>query len=261
MRITPLKRYGQHFLTSPAVVQQITGAAGLAPGDTVLEIGPGQGVLTGQLLEKAGSVCAVEVDKRLAQSLRQSYHGDPRITIVERDFLEIDLDALLPGRFKVVANLPYYITVPIIERLLEHRGRIDHIVVMVQKEMAARMAAIPGVKDYGSLSVFIQYYATVEQLFDVPPGAFFPAPKVTSTVIKLIPRAAPPVAVADAAAFFAFVRAIFGYRRKMLRAVLKLCRGCDDTHLAALAKDSGIDLSRRAETLDMPALASLFKSL
>ncbi|MCU0989431.1 MAG: 16S rRNA (adenine(1518)-N(6)/adenine(1519)-N(6))-dimethyltransferase RsmA [Xanthomonadales bacterium] len=256
MSIAPKKRYGQHFLTSPAIVERIIAAAELTSGDTVLEIGPGRGVLTGLLAERAGRLVAVEVDRQLARALRESFRDDPRVAVVEQDFLQADIDALLPGRFTVVANLPYYITVPIIERLLERKGRIDRIIVMVQREMAARMAAGPGSGDYGSLSVFIQYHVAVDKLFDVPPGAFFPPPKVTSSVIRLIPRT-PPFDPEEAPGFFDFVKRLFQTRRKMLRATLRNLgyTAIDDAGLKA-----GVDLTRRPETLDMQELFRLHQA-
>jgi 16S rRNA (adenine1518-N6/adenine1519-N6)-dimethyltransferase len=253
---TPKKRFGQHWLTSPAIVQQIVEAANLSGTDAVLEIGPGRGVLTGRLVDCAARVVAVELDRRLAQSLREQYAGNGKISIIENDFLDVDPGELLPGRFKVVANLPYYVAVPIIEYLLVYKQRIDAIVVMVQKEVALRMAARPGNRAYGSLSVFIQYHAAVEVLFDVPPGAFVPPPKVTSSVIRLTPRT-PPVALKDETAFFAFVKRLFNTRRKMLRATL---RGMGHPGIEGIAQASGIDLARRPETLDMQELFRLYES-
>ncbi|MRR08488.1 ribosomal RNA small subunit methyltransferase A [bacterium] len=256
MSTAPKKRFGQHFLTSPAAVEKIIAAAELGGGDTVLEIGPGRGVLTGLLAERAGRLVAVEVDRQLARALQESFRDDPKVAVVEQDFLMTDIDALLPGRFTVVANLPYYITVPIIERLLDRKQRIDRIIVMVQKEMAARMAAGPGSGDYGSLSVFIQYHVAVEKLFDVPPGAFFPPPKVTSSVIRLTPRT-PLFDPEDAPGFFEFVKRLFQTRRKMLRATLRNLgyHGIDDAALR-----TGIDLSRRPETLGMQELFRLYQA-
>jgi 16S rRNA (adenine1518-N6/adenine1519-N6)-dimethyltransferase len=254
MSPTPKKRFGQHWLTSPAIVEKIMAAAGLTGTDVVLEIGPGRGVLTGRLVDCSARVVAVEVDRQLAQTLRDQYAGNGKISIAEKDFLKTDLDELLPGRFTVVANLPYYITVPIIEKLLGDKARVDRIIVMVQKEMAARMAAAPGGRAYGSLSVFIHYHAAVEILFDVPPGAFIPPPKVTSSVIRLTPRT-PPVALKDETAFFAFVKRLFNTRRKMLRATL---RGMGHQGIEAIADGSGIDLARRPETLDMQELFRLY---
>jgi 16S rRNA (adenine1518-N6/adenine1519-N6)-dimethyltransferase len=254
MSITPKKRFGQHWLTSPAIVEKIIAAAAISDSETVLEIGPGRGVLTGRLVDHADQVVAVEVDRLLARALREQYAGNGKISIIENDFLDVDPGELLPGRFKVVANLPYYVSVPIIEYLLVYKQRIDAIVVMVQKEVALRMAARPGNRDYGSLSVFIQYHAVVEMLFDVPPGAFLPPPKVTSSVIRLTPRT-PPVVLKDETAFFAFVKRLFNTRRKMLRATL---RSMGHPGIEGIAQASGINLARRPETLDMQELFRLY---
>ncbi len=258
----PLKKYGQHFLISPAVVQKIIDAAKLCPNDAVLEIGPGRGVLTGLLAARASSVLAVEVDARLSEELAREYSSCRNLTILNKDFLKLDLPALLDQKgikkFKVVANLPYYITTPILERLFLVRDRIESIVVMVQREMADRMAARPGT-DFGSFSVYVQYHAKVDKLFEVPPGAFFPPPKVTSTVIRLTPHQHPPVKVRDEGAFFKFVQKTFSQRRKMLRAIFRQAFKVEDSGLAPLAAKSGIDLSRRPQTLSLPEFARLYE--
>ena len=258
----PLKKYGQHFLISPAAVQKIIDAAALCPKDAVLEIGPGRGVLTGLLAGKAASVLAVEVDTRLAEELKREYSSCKNLTILNKDFLKLDLPQILDHhgikKFKVVANLPYYITTPILERLFAVRDRIESIVVMVQREMADRMAAQPGT-DYGSFSVFVQYHAGVEKLFEVPPGAFFPPPKVTSTVIRLTPHQRPPVKVTDEAAFFKFVQKTFSQRRKMLRAIFRQAFKIEGSGLAPLADKSGIDLTRRPQTVSLSEFARLYE--
>jgi 16S rRNA (adenine1518-N6/adenine1519-N6)-dimethyltransferase len=258
----PLKKYGQHFLTSPSIVQKIIEAASLSPKDAVLEIGPGRGVLTGLLAGKAGSVLAVEVDGRLAGDLVRDHSSVKNLAILNQDFLKLDLSKVLDERgikkFKVVANLPYYITTPILERLFAVRERIESIVVMVQREMADRMAARPGT-DFGSFSVFVQYHAGVEKLFEVPPASFYPPPKVTSTVIRLTPQARPPVKVGDEDAFFKFVQKSFSQRRKMLRAVFRQAFDLDEAGLASLAAKSGIDLTRRPQTVSLPEFATLYE--
>ena len=262
MSPAPLKKYGQHFLISPAAVQKIIDAAALSPTDAVLEIGPGRGVLTGLLAAKASSVLAVEVDSRLAEELKRELSSCQNLTILNKDFLKLDLPQILDDhgikKFKVVANLPYYITTPILERLFLVRDRIESIVVMVQREMADRMAAQPGT-DFGSFSVFVQYHVKVDKLFEVPPGAFFPPPKVTSTVIRLTPHCRPPVKVSDEEAFFKFVQKAFSQRRKMLRAVFRQAFGLDEAGLARLAAQSGIDLSRRPQTVSLPEFATLYE--
>jgi 16S rRNA (adenine1518-N6/adenine1519-N6)-dimethyltransferase len=258
----PLKKYGQHFLTSPSIVQKIIEAASLNCKDAVLEIGPGRGVLTGLLAGQAGSVLAVEVDGRLAGDLAREYSSVKNLEILNRDFLKLDLPKILDDRgiekFKVVANLPYYITTPILERLFAIKERIESIVVMIQREMADRMAARPG-NDFGSFSVFVQYHAGVEKLFEVPPSSFYPPPKVTSTVIRLTPHGLPPVKVKDEDAFFKFVQKSFSQRRKMLRAVFRQAFGLDETGLAQLAAQSGVDLSRRPQTVSLPEFATLYE--
>ncbi|MBI4726638.1 ribosomal RNA small subunit methyltransferase A [candidate division TA06 bacterium] len=258
----PLKKYGQHFLISPEAVQKIVSAVALNPTDAVLEIGPGRGVLTGLLAGQAASVLAVEVDSRLAEELKKEYSFCKNLVILNKDFLKLDLLQVLDHhgikKLKVVANLPYYIATPILERLFAVRDRIKTIVVMVQREMAQRMAAQPGT-DYGSFSVFVQYYARVEKLFDVPPGAFFPPPKVTSTVIRLTAREKPPVQIKDEEVFFKFVQKTFSQRRKMLRAVFRQAFNLDEAGLALLAAKSGIDLSRRPQTLSLPEFARLYE--
>ena len=262
MSPAPLKKYGQHFLISPEAVQKIIDAAELSPKDAVLEIGPGRGVLTGLLAARASSVLAVEVDARLSEELTREYSSCRNLTIVNKDFLKLDLPAVLDDRgikkFKVVANLPYYITTPILERLFAVKERIESIVVMVQREMADRMAARPGT-DFGSFSVFVQYHAQADKLFEVPPEAFFPPPKVTSTVIRLTPYQKPPVKVRDEEAFFGFVQKAFSQRRKMLRAVFRQAFKVGDTGLASLAAKSGIDLSRRPQTISLPEFARLYE--
>ena len=258
----PKKKYGQHFLISPTAVQKIIDAACLSPEDAVLEIGPGRGVLTGLLAAKAASVLAVEVDVRLAEELTREYSSCRNLVILNKDFLKLDLPAVLDQhgikKFKVVANLPYYITTPILERLFAVRDKIESIVVMVQREMADRMAAQPGT-DFGSFSVFVQYHAKVDKLFEVPPGAFFPQPKVTSTVIRLTPHRKPPVEVRDEEAFFKFVQKTFSQRRKMLRAVFRQAFKIEASGLAPLSAKSGIDLTRRPQTVSLPEFAKLYE--
>ena len=262
MSPAPLKKYGQHFLISPAAVQKIIDAAALCPTDAVLEIGPGRGVLTGLLAAKALSVLAVEVDTRLSEELKRELSSCQNLTILNKDFLKLDLPAVLDQqaikKFKVVANLPYYITTPILERLFLVRDRIESIVVMVQREMADRMAAQPGT-DFGSFSVYVQYHAKVDKLFEVPPVAFFPPPKVTSTVIRLTPHQHPPVKVRDEEAFFKFVQKTFSQRRKMLRAIFRQAFKIEDSGLAPLAARSGIDLSRRPQTVSLSEFARLYE--
>lgn len=261
-KVAPLKKFGQNFLTSPAVAQRIVDSANLTLDDTVLEIGPGKGVLTSLMAERCRKVWAVEIDIRLAEKLAERFKQNEKVKIFNQDILQFDLCGIIDGTkepFKVVANLPYNITVPILEKLLLQRSHIENIVVMVQKEMAERFSANPGSKAYGSLSLFIQYYSKVEKLFNVSPGSFFPKPKVTSSVIKITPHKILPSVAESEHEFFDFVKLCFSQRRKMLRSVLK--PGKDETGniLTKLTNKSGINLMRRAETLNLAEFIDLYR--
>ncbi|MBU1355290.1 MAG: ribosomal RNA small subunit methyltransferase A [Candidatus Edwardsbacteria bacterium] len=260
--LAPKKKYGQNFLTSPAVAEKIVTAAELKSTDTVLEIGPGKGVLTSLMTDRCRKIWAVEIDPRLVETLSAMFGQSEKIKIVNQDILQYDLDEIIKesGRsFKVVANLPYNITVPILEKLIESRQRIASIIVMVQKEMADRLSAKPGSKDYGSLSIFIQYHLTVEKLFNVLPGSFFPKPKITSSVIKLTPHKMPPVILEEEGDFFDFVRLCFSQRRKMLRSVLKQHNKWEEEISNRISAE--MDLTRRAETLNLNEFVKLYNIL
>lgn len=269
-RTRPLKRFGQHFLASPAVAQKIVDAAGVATEDAVLEIGPGRGILTDLLAERAGRLVAVELDRNLARELAARYQGRSNVRIVQGDFLEVDpLSLGLAGteRTLAVANLPYNVSVPILEKLLAPPAAgqavpvfFAKLVVMVQREVAARMAAGPGSKDYGALSVFIQAKAGVERLFDVRPGSLVPPPKVVSTVVKLWPLSEPLVPGVEAEGFHRFVRACFGYRRKTLGAGLRQALRTDREAVERIGKLTGIDLGRRAESLSIIEFLALHRA-
>ena len=214
------KAKGQNFLIAPWVPASIAQEAGVDETAGVLEIGPGIGPLTQQLCLRAGKVCAVEVDTRLEPILKQTVGDFSNLEILWGDILKQDIPALVAEKFPglrpmACANLPYYITTPILSALLE-ADCFDTVTVMVQKEVAQRIAAAPGTADYGAFSVFCQYYTEPELLFDVPPNCFLPQPKVTSAVITLRRRAARPWNVTDEAAFFRVVRSSFAVRRKKL---------------------------------------------
>jgi len=260
-RLAPLKKFGQNFLTSPAIAQRIVDSADLTIEDTVLEIGPGKGVLTALMAERCRRVWAVEIDPRWAEKLSSDFCQSDKIRIINRDILQYDMSELIrdsSGRYKVVANLPYNITVPILEILLTASCKPASIVVMVQKEMAERITAKPGKKDYGSLSLFIQYHAKAEKLFNVSPGSFFPRPKVISSIIRLIPYSNPPLVLNDEDDFFCFVKTSFSQRRKMLRSVLREQNKWPEK---ILSNCPSIDLSRRAETLDLKEFHELYNHL
>ena len=215
------KKYGQNFLIDPHVLDKIVAAAGIGPDDFVVEIGPGIGTLTQYLAYAARSVCAVEIDKNLIPILEDTLSDYDNVEVTNNDVLKVDLAALAKeknnGRpIKVVANLPYYITTPIIMGLFENHVPVDSITVMVQKEVADRMQTGPGSKDYGALSLAVQYYAEPYIVANVPPNCFMPRPKVGSAVIKLTRYEKPPVDVKDEGLMFRLIRASFNQRRKTL---------------------------------------------
>ena len=254
------KRLGQNFLVDAGVVRAIVDAADLSPADTVLEIGPGIGTLTQGLAESAARIVAVELDKKLPAVLAETLKGYDNVPVVPGDILKLDILRILNlgagERFKVVANLPYYITTPILMALLEQHLPIERMVTMVQKEVAVRMTARPGSKDYGALSVAVQYHTDARIVMDVPPRAFMPAPEVTSAVIACRVRETPTVHPSDEKLFFRLVRAAFGQRRKTLLNALtgagltkELCR-------AGLTA-AGIAESLRGEQLSLADFARL----
>lgn len=250
------KKLGQNFLIDERVVQNIVEAAGIQQGDTVLEIGPGIGTLTQGLAEAGANVTAVEIDRRLLDVLAKTLEGYENIKIVHGDILRIDIEKEVAApRYKVVANLPYYITTPIIMGLLEAHMPVEVLVTMVQKEVAQRMVAVPGTKDYGSLSVAVQYYTRPEIMFVVPPAAFIPPPAVDSAVIRCTVREKPPVDVNEKI-FFRIVKAAFAQRRKTLFNTLKTT-GVPLDDLKIILEKAGIDGGRRGETLSLEEFAAI----
>jgi len=218
MRIKPKKSLGQNFLIDKNIQNKIISCAELSSTDTVLEIGPGQGALTGLLCQKAAKVYAVEIDRNLCGVLTEKFAHSRNISIINADFLKFDLRSLAPGsKLKIIGNIPYYITSPIIEHLLFYRDRIQDIYLMVQKEFAQRMSARPGSKVYGSFSCFVQYYTEPEILFLIKKNSFHPAPKVDSCFLKLTLRTEPPVQVKSENSLFRIIRAGFQQRRKTLK--------------------------------------------
>ncbi len=251
------KKLGQNFLIDENIVRNIVAAAELSDKDMVLEVGPGIGTLTQGLAESGASVVAVELDKRLLPVLDTTLEGYDNVRIVNGDILQVDImQTVGVDEFKVCANLPYYITTPIIFALLEKRLPMERLVAMVQKEVAERMAAKPGGKDYGALSVAIQYYTEPEIAFIVPPSSFIPAPSVDSAVIVCKRREKPPVEVCDEALFFRVVKAAFSLRRKMLNNSLKNM-GIKGEQVAKWLELAGVDGKRRAETLSLEEFAAL----
>lgn len=250
------KKLGQNFLIDEEVVNNIVEAAGIKPGDAVLEIGPGIGTLTQGLAEAGANVTAVEIDRRLLEVLSKTLEGYENVRVVHGDILRINIaETVGASQYKVVANLPYYITTPIIMGLLEARMPIDVLVTMVQKEVAERMVASPGTKDYGALSVAVQYYTKAEIMFVVKPDSFIPPPSVDSAVIRCTVLDKPPVEV-DEKTFFKVVRAAFAQRRKTLLNTLKIT-GVPVETLKIILEKAGIDGTRRGETLSLDEFAAI----
>ena len=251
------KKLGQNFLIDENVVHQIVAAAELSEADTVLEVGPGIGTLTQGLAESKARVVAVELDTRLLPVLATTLNGYDNVRVVHGDILKVNImEEVGAPSFKVCANLPYYITTPIIFALLEKRLPMERLVAMVQKEVAERMAAQPGGKEYGALSVAIQYYTEPKIAFIVPPTSFIPAPAVDSAVIVCKRREKPPVEVCDEGLFFRVVKAAFSLRRKMLSNSLKNM-GIKSEQVAKWLELAGVDGKRRAETLSLEDFAKL----
>jgi 16S rRNA (adenine1518-N6/adenine1519-N6)-dimethyltransferase len=259
----PRKRLGQNFLIHEAVLDSIMRLVEPAPEDEILEIGPGLGSLTRRLVERARHVWAVEVDPKLVAKLRAGTLGsNPVLELIEGDVLELPLESILPERkIKLVANLPYSISTPVLFRLFEMSGRFSFFVLMVQREVAERMASGPGSKSYGALSVWCQIYGRITAKVPVAPEAFLPRPKVRSMVLKIEPYPQPLVTMDELPVFRGLVRAAFGQRRKTLEnnltAWLKSPRGEVDR----LLRQQGIEPRRRGETLSLDEFIRLGRSV
>ncbi len=249
MHIHPKKSLGQNFLTDPHYLRKIADAAQVTAVDQVLEIGPGLGHLTRELVAQAGRLVVIELDDRLIPRLHAEFGSSPHVGIVHADALEYDY-GLLTGKWKVVANLPYYISTPILQRLIVHRDRFTTLTLMLQKEVAERIAAQPGGKEYGFLSVLVQYSAVPRLEFVVPAGAFTPRPKVDSAVVTLTLREHREHTVEDEALFLRVIKAAFSQRRKTLRNSLSRL-GYPREVMDTVQGVTGIDLGRRAETLSV----------
>ena len=260
------KALGQNFLVNPAVCPQMAAACGADESTGVLEIGPGLGVLTKELAQKAKKVVSVELDTRLLPVLSETLQAFDNVTIVNDDILKADLPALFRQQFDgmrvvVCANLPYYITSPVLLRLLESGLAIDAITVMVQKEVAQRLCAAPGSKNAGVLTVYADYYAQAELLFSVSKGSFHPMPQVDSAVVKLTMRKQPAVAADDPQKFFRLVKAAFSQKRKTLvNAVSSTLHLPKETVAAALAQ-CGLPSAVRAEALTTAQFGALYRAL
>ncbi|HZS10346.1 MAG TPA: 16S rRNA (adenine(1518)-N(6)/adenine(1519)-N(6))-dimethyltransferase RsmA [Blastocatellia bacterium] len=260
----PAKRsLGQNFLTGSHYPERIVAAVAARAGETIIEIGPGQGVLTELLLESGAQVVAIELDRELIPHLASRFASHPGFHLIEADALTADLCGIIaPAQTaRVVANLPYNVATPILQRLIEHRRCLTEMTLMFQREVVERIAARPGGKEYGYLSVLAQFYCETEKLFDVPPGAFRPVPKVMSSVIRLRVRAEPAAPVCDEQYFLAVVSALFAQRRKTILNNLRAARGTlrlgDDRQIAEALALAGVDARRRAETLTIAEAARL----
>lgn len=251
------KKLGQNFLIKRGIVDEIVHAAELTPGEPVLEVGPGIGTLTQGLAQNGADVTAIELDRRLLEVLDTTLASYDNVRIIHGDVLKLDVPSIMNHKpFKVVANLPYYITTPIIMSLLESKLPIERLVVMVQKEVALRMVAKPGTKDYGALSVAVQYYTEPDIVLDVPPKSFLPAPAVTSSVIRCVLRDKPPVDVIDEKLFFRVVKAGFAQRRKTFSNTMKTT-GLSKDRIEELLAKANIDGQRRGETFTLQEFADV----
>jgi 16S rRNA (adenine1518-N6/adenine1519-N6)-dimethyltransferase len=255
-----LKRYGQHFLTDPTILAGIVDALGARPQDTVVEIGPGRGSMTDILADRAGRVVGVEIDRLLANQLRQRYASRTNVEIVEADVLETDLAAVGGSDFLLIGNVPYYITTPIIFKALEPPIP-RRSVFLVQREVAERMTAKANTENYGALTVNLAVVANVEIVMNVPAGAFKPPPKVDSSVVRLTPRDDPLVEAWVLAPFRAFVQAVFGLRRKQFQRVLRTVAELSVEESAALLDRVGIDPTARPEVVSPEDFSRLFRQL
>jgi 16S rRNA (adenine1518-N6/adenine1519-N6)-dimethyltransferase len=247
--------FGQNFLKDTTIAQEIVRLARLTPGDPVLEIGPGKGILTRYLLESANPLTALEIDPKLCVELTQKFAGIDKFRLIPADAAKFDYGSIGP-RFKVVSNLPYYAATHIVKRLIDYRAHVTDMTVMMQKEVVDRLVALPGQKEYGSLTVYIQFHCQVERLMEIDKTEFSPPPKIDSSLVKLTPLPQPRVQVENQHTFFKVVNAAFMHKRKMLKNNLIDWQNQfqQDNGKMSLA---GIDLSRRGETLSLADFATL----
>lgn len=256
------KKYGQNFLIDENIIDKIINAVDIKEDDLVIEIGPGIGTLTAEIASQAGKVKAIEIDQKLIPILKETLKEFENIEVINADVLNTDISEIILkekecASAKVIGNLPYYITTPIIMKLLEEKLPIESITIMVQKEVADRMKAIPGGKDYGALSVAVQYYCDVVPIAQVPKNVFIPKPNVDSTVIRLDIKKAPSVQVEDEKVFFKMVKAGFSQRRKTLLNALSHFLNQPKEEIKEMLIQSDIDPTRRAETLSLQDFATL----
>ena len=256
------KSLGQNFLSDKNIIDAIIEGSEIGAEDLVIEIGPGMGVLTAAAAECASRVVAVEIDRHMIPILTETLENYDNVEIINADVMKTDLSEVVEkyrtsGKVRIIGNLPYYITTPIVMKLLEERVPADSITIMMQKEVADRIKASPGSKTYGALSVAVGFYCTVRHIANAPKEVFVPRPKVDSTVIRLDVRQERPVELVDEKLFFETIKKGFGQRRKTLLNSLTGIRGMPKESIAAVLADCGIDFRRRAETLSMSEFADL----
>lgn len=263
---------GQNFVTDPAVTEGIIEAAGAGPKDLVIEIGPGLGVITAKAAQRCGRLVAIEIDKKLLPILAETVGWQPNVKIINEDILQADLakiveeERILPDgsaaeHVRLIGNLPYYITTPILNKLMALPGLFTSLTIMVQKEVAEKMMAAPGAKNYGPISVNVQYFCEIEYIMDVPKEVFLPQPKVDSSVLTLHVRKERCVHPEDEALFFEVVKAGFSQRRKTLSNSLTGVRGADRDAVVRALEGAGVDPKRRAETLSLAEFAEVANRL
>lgn len=260
------KSLGQNFLVGTHYPKRILASVTPQPHETILEIGPGHGALTELLVATEANIIAIELDRALVPDLTAQFADAPNFRLIEADALEVNFCALIPPATtaRVVANLPYYISTAILQRLLEHRACISEMTLMLQREVVERIVAKPGGKEYGYLAALVQFFCEAKKLFDVPPGAFRPVPKVTSSIVQLRVRTTPVAQVRDETFFIELLKAIFAQRRKTLWNNLRAAKGkfkLDEVQIRAALEAAQIDAQRRAETLTLEETARLSNQL
>jgi len=263
LKVRPKRSLGQNFLSDEGAAERIADSLELKKDDTVLEIGAGKGALTKHLVDCADRVLAVEIEARLCRYLRRRFRDEEKLAVINSDILKIDLREVIQpsGKCKVVGNLPYQITSPVISLLLENRGLIDPCVLMVQKEVGFRICALPGSRDWSPLSVTVRLHSDAEVLFHLKPESFYPPPKVDSSVIKVTFLARPRDSVPDEKWFSEVVRSAFGQRRKMVLNSLAGSLNLPKSRIEVILREAGIDPRKRAEALDLSQFADLARAL
>jgi 16S rRNA (adenine1518-N6/adenine1519-N6)-dimethyltransferase len=260
------KSLGQNFLVGTHYPKRIVAAVAPQPNETILEIGPGHGALTELLIATHANVIAIELDRHLIPELTAQFVDTPNFRLIEADALEVNFSELIQPATsaRVVANLPYYISTAILQRLIAHRASITEMTLMLQREVVERIVAQPGGKEYGYLAALVQFFCEAKKLFDVPPGAFRPVPKVTSSIVRLRVRETPVALVRDEALFIELLKALFAQRRKTIWNNLRAAKDQfkkDEVQFRAALETAQIDPQRRAETLSLEETASLANQL